>query len=350
MQGKSDFSIAGEVLPRTEQPISPCSGEPVLPLERRDQFGHHLAAALDVLSPSEQHRLMTALNQPSTGACVEAMWNLCMGSAPDGSDVEHTGHYSQPLDPQYYIDEGCWDSSPQCRQAGVSPVEYVQPYPVDTPADRTFCVGAKSMASWTQAGFRAQPPVAESQHPLRNAENDPVASQKRERVPTRKLLGSELGCEFESIESEQTIAKKKKKKPARSSPKPTVAVVTSVKVPKDGAGHAHKIRKPQSCKSSLRDRIWDLLHDSEKNKLLTEEMSAAEGAILYYSRCPVWCCHCFAAQGSAPSLHSSLRASACFHCRTCLLVQRSCCVAAEHHATFNALSYAIATKNTARRS
>lgn len=258
-----------------EPPVTPCSTHPLQPWDRRDEFANHLTAALDVLSPGEQHRLMTALCQPSTDACVDALWSLCTCSTSDSSEVE-TGALHSSWE-QFKLEE-CRGSS-QCRPVD-GPSGCTQPDAVDTATDTKFCGEARSMASWTHAGFRAQPPVGfnyPSHDQLPGAEHEPVASQKRARVPTKKLLGSELGCDFESFKSEDTIAKKNRKKPAKSSPKPSAAPIHSENA--EVVAQVIKLHHQPSGRLSLRDRIWGLLNETEQKRLVNDQMSAAEGML-----------------------------------------------------------------------
>ena len=260
----------------------PCTRR-LQPLDRRDEFEGHLTAALDVLSPAEQHRLMTALCQPSADACVDALWALCTTSAVD--DCEHAADVMCSRWQQPHGGD-CWGSS-QCRHTDV-PMGYMQPEAVDTTTETSFCVEAKSMASWRQAGFHAQPPHAGFQYAshdhLPGAENEPGASQKRSRVPTKRLLGSELGCDFKCFESDDMIAKQRKK-PVKGYSKPSIKPPTK---PPAHVAHADKaetshkvatttIRQEVPSKSSMRDRIWGLLTEAEQSKLSIEQMSAAEG-------------------------------------------------------------------------
>jgi hypothetical protein len=103
-------------------------------------------------------------------------------------------------------------------------------------------------------------------------------------VPTKKLLTSELGCDFESSESEATVAKKKKKAVKVSQ----TACAHVLHSENEGPSQVPPVErhapqgKPKGGKLSVRDRIWNLLHDSEKKQLLSDEMSAAEGAFNHY--------------------------------------------------------------------
>ena len=283
VQGKSDFSLPGEVEPKEQPQDPPCSTKPAQPLDRRDEFQVHLTAALDVLSPAEQHRLMTALCQPSTSACVDALWAICTCCAVDDDQLDAAVLHSPG---QQSHGEDCGGSS-QCRHTN-APAGSLRREAVDTTTEAHFCVEAKSMAPWAHAGFRVQPQHGSLQYTsydqLPGAENVPDASQKRSRVPTKRLLGSELGCDFDSSESEDTVAKHRKK-PTKTTPKLSSTPNTThpdASAHTDCAAVASKpaklVREARS-RSSVRDRIWDLLTDVEKGRLVREQMSSAEGTV-----------------------------------------------------------------------
>lgn len=321
----------------TEHPQT--SREDHQPVDRHYEFSQLFSAALSVLTPKEQLRLAKVLGQSSVGECVDALWCLCTFESSKAAEEQlHEAHTEQNHENGGIRGwNGAQAVQPETNAHHVQPESLPgsvqQPTQNENPSWRSWQQqGWATTPVHIHEGGVASPPLSVQEPPwgtsqpspsLQVPKDEPITCHKRSRAPTQKIIGGGLSYydAYDSEESPRSLPKPRaspkprkksikdvrdsrpgsrdnddsdasdiKKIPKKSAPKTprkrltfkqrpypaTEASATVFRALHDGEGGT-KLPDVAPSRSSFRDRVWDLLHESEKTQIVSGQMGASEG-------------------------------------------------------------------------
>jgi hypothetical protein len=245
----------------------------------QQEYMYHMSLALKNLSASESQRLMVLLGQPTHQACIDALANICEpAAAPQATSAAQGALTGMP--PSFSIPNHSLGKTLNPQLADVPPLRLDA---LGGTGVKVGCSLGSDTFSTRQSNISSQPysSVHVSPRIVRSSTMTPRGTQDYSQmmpVPTGALTerpsqrartkkrnsdmeyGSAL---LDRMQEEQRAVRKR----------------TGAMAFGDGS-FTERLVSPRRRKSgppSSRDKVWDLLREEEKDQILRDVMSAAEG-------------------------------------------------------------------------